>query len=60
MFLKWKFKKLVAIFLITEYDTVEESANSITTPIKVSVNKIRGPEELRKLMAKRKKANAGN
>jgi hypothetical protein len=41
-------------------NAIEESANSITTPIKVSVNKIRGPEELRKLMAKRKKANAGN
>lgn len=41
-------------------NAIEESANSISTPIKVSVNKIRGPEDLRRLMSKRKKANAGN
>lgn len=38
-------------------NAIEESANSVTTPIKVSVNKVNGPDELRKLMAKRKVAN---
>ena len=38
----------------------EESANTVTTPIKVSVDKISGPEELRKLMAKRNKRNVRN
>lgn len=28
-------------------NAIEESANTVTTPIKVSVNKISGPEELR-------------
>ena len=41
-------------------NAIEESANTVTTPIKVSVDKISGPEELRKLMAKRNKRNVRN
>ena len=41
-------------------NAIEESANTVTTPIKGSVDKISGPEELRKLMAKRNKRNVRN
>ena len=41
-------------------NAIEESANTVTTPIKVSVDKISGPEELRKLMAKRNKRSVRN
>ena len=41
-------------------NAIEESANSVTIPIKVSVNKVNGTDELRKLMVKRKAANVRN
>ncbi len=38
-------------------NAIEESANNISSPINVSVKKIHGADELRKMMAKRKKTN---